>query len=433
MFPALNGLGVTYTNSVYLLLGTAACLFWFCVLWVAVLPQTDLILAPYSRLIRKASIWVTLAGCIFSITLIGLTLAVHSSTFEPGQSVNSALKSLTQNTIHYNDGTALNQQAAVRFIQGKNPYDSSNIITAMDEFGGALDQVTPLRQGAFTDVFPYPDESKIDDVWNQAQLQIDKIPTEFESHFNYPAGSFVLAAPFILAGVTDFHWVLLAFAAAAIIFGLILLKGRDRMIFGAAVIASVVVWNSLAGGDNSILALPFVVFCWLSIKERPLAAALSLGVAASTKQTAWFLIPFALILIYTWWGKKQAVKSALTMSAVFLVFNLPFIVSDPGLWLNSVLGPMKDSMFPLGTGIVTVVTGGVIDIRSSLPFALLEGLILIAGIVWYWFNAKRFPNAGLILAVLPFFFAWRSLNNYFFYTTFVLLAAVLFERGTKTA
>jgi hypothetical protein len=93
--------------------------------------------------------------------------------------------------------------------------------------------------------------------------------------------------------------------------------------------------------------------------------------------------------------------------------------------MNSVLAPMTEGMFPIGVGIITLVTGEVLDIRSSLPFGILELVVFLAGLVWYYFNCRRYPHTGLVLSVLPLFFAWRSLWGYFFYIDIILLAAVM--------
>lgn len=101
------------------------------------------------------------------------------------------------------------------------------------------------------------------------------------------------------------------------------------------------------------------------------------------------------------------------------------MVSNPSLWLNSVFSLLKDPLFPFGTGPVTLVTFGYLKIQSSLPFLTLEVAAMLAGIVWYWFKARRYPAMGIILSVLPMFFAWRSLWPYFFYVDVILLATVI--------
>lgn len=118
---------------------------------------------------------------------------------------------------------------------------------------------------------------------------------------------------------------------------------------------------------------------------------------------------------------------------VFLATNLPFIVMDPSLWFDSVVAPVTDNMFPLGVGIVSIVLGGFVDIQSPLPFAIIEWIIAFLVLIWYFFKCSRYPQTGLILAVLPLFFAWRSLWGYFFYVDIIILTAIMLnEYGAAT-
>jgi hypothetical protein len=91
------------------------------------------------------------------------------------------------------------------------------------------------------------------------------------------------------------------------------------------------------------------------------------------------------------------------------------------------MAPVLDDLFPLGVGIITLVTGGVLIIESPLLFTILELLIGITAIIWFYYNCRRYPNAGPLLAVLPLFFAWRSLWPYFFYFDIIILTAVLLD------
>jgi hypothetical protein len=86
---------------------------------------------------------------------------------------------------------------------------------------------------------------------------------------------------------------------------------------------------------------------------------------------------------------------------------------------------MTSQLFPLGVGIITPVASGLLDIRSSLPFSIIEILVFAGGILWYFFKCKKYHEAGPVLAVLPLFFAWRSLWTYFFYVTIIIFAMML--------
>ena len=52
---------------------------------------------------------------------------------------------------------------------------------------------------------------------------------------------------------------------------------------------------------------------------------------------------------------------------------------------------------------------------------------MLAGIAWYWRNCRRYPHTGILLAVVPLFFAWRSSWWYFFGSDIILLAVIIIE------
>ena len=126
------------------------------------------------------------------------------------------------------------------------------------------------------------------------------------------------------------------------------------------------------------------------------------------------------------------VTAGVIIIGVFLAANGAFIAQDPGLWLSSVWAPITHDMFPLGVGIISLVSGGVVDIQSPLLFNILEIAIAVTAVIWYFFKCRRYPETGLILAVLPLFFAWRSLWGYFFYIDIIILASIMLgEYGAK--
>jgi uncharacterized membrane protein len=157
-----------------------------------------------------------------------------------------------------------------------------------------------------------------------------------------------------------------------------------------------------------------------------------MGIAVATKQVAWFFLPFYLILIFRSTGGKRMLSALAIVSGIFLAANAPFILSDPGLWVSSILSPVVDDMFPLGVGIVTLVTGGILEIQSPLMFSALELAVLALAVAWYFRNCSRYPHTGPVLAILPLLFAWRSLWPYFFYADIIMLAAILInEYGAR--
>ena len=86
-------------------------------------------------------------------------------------------------------------------------------------------------------------------------------------------------------------------------------------------------------------------------------------------------------------------------------------------------------MFPRGIGVVALSIGGAIPHGNSMIYSVLEIAILVVGLVWYYYNCRTYPEVGLVLAVLPFFFAWRSYSIYMSIAGVLVFASVLTTHG----
>src|SRR6185312_15605578 len=104
--------------------------------------------------------------------------------------------------------------------------------------------------------------------------------------------------------------------------------------------------------------------------------------------------------------------------------NLPFLLNAPHAWLEGVLAPQVEPMFPSGTGLIRLSLAGPLPLAPQTLYTALEAVAFVASLVWYWRRGKESPEMAFVLAVLPLFFAWRSLTTYFYYIG--LPAVVLF-------
>jgi uncharacterized membrane protein len=170
----------------------------------------------------------------------------------------------------------------------------------------------------------------------------------------------------------------------------------------------------------------------MTVGENNWLSAIFMGLAVASKQTAWFFLPFYLILMWQTSKPKDVAMTLGVVAGLFAVLNGYFIWKNPLLWLDSIAAPMAQPMFPLGVGIITLVTSGIVNIHSSLPFTAIELLAIIGAVVWYARNCRKYPDAGPLLSVLPLFLAWRSLWTYFFYIDIIIMARMLLTSETKT-
>jgi hypothetical protein len=424
---AISGIAYVLNNSMLYISGIMLWLLWFAFLFIIAIPKTDEWLQKRAEQLKKTAqkivVIVLVIGTVefLGLSIIGLdTLGLK----EKSNSLSEVLTSLDE-SFNYNDATALCHQAAENFLAGKNPYRESNIVTAMSEHDIPINKLTPLKLGAFADSFPYPTAEQMEWLQQQILENPDEVPAELESFLCYPAGSFLIPSVFLLMGISDLRVIYIILMLPVLFYVIWISPARYRLLLSVIMIISLELWNSLASGETGFLIFPFLLLGWVLFKKHSITSAICIGLAATIKQVAWFFIPFYLILIYKTKGMKKALQSLAIVIMIFTVTNLPFIISDAGLWYNSVLSPMVHNMFPLGVGIVTLVTSGLIDIQSSMVFTILEFLVFIAGIFWYYRNVNKYPQAGPLLAVLPLFFAWRSIWPYFFYFDIMIIAAII--------
>jgi uncharacterized membrane protein len=164
---------------------------------------------------------------------------------------------------------------------------------------------------------------------------------------------------------------------------------------------------------------------WL-LRKRGWWSALFLGLALSSKQISWFFVPFYAIMIWRQYNIMESVRRLTIAGMVALLINLPFILWNLPAWIAGVMAPMADPMFPEGVGIVSLSTTPLLPFLPQLVYGLLELAAMIVALIWYWRICKERPEAAMVLAIIPLFFAWRSLSSYFncaAFPLFILMAA----------
>jgi len=97
-----------------------------------------------------------------------------------------------------------------------------------------------------------------------------------------------------------------------------------------------------------------------------------------------------------------------------LLINLPFILWNYHAWIAGVMAPMADPMFPQGVGIVGLSTTPLLPFLPQIAYNILELGVMLLALLWYWRLCKERPEAAMVLAIIPLFFAWRSLSSYFY-------------------
>jgi hypothetical protein len=429
---ALSGIGYSVHGAAYWMAGLAFWLVWFFLMFLIVRPQTDGSLQRWGGVLRRGALTIFIV-----LLVLGIVEAVILGVFTPrllDDGINGGVDEVVAQLyggFRYNDGTALCQQAAENLLDGKEPYTNANIVTAFSEFNGTYDRLTPLQVGRFADAFPYPSMEQIQDVWDDALQNPSQPPPEIESRVCYPAGSFLLITPFIAAGITDVRIIYAFFIVAALGYTVWRIPGKRRIIFIGVALISLELWNTLGCGETGIVIFPLLLIAWITLGENNWVSAIFMGLAIATKQTAWFFLPFYFILLWRTSGLKTAAMWAGIILTLFFIINGYFIAKAPEEWLRSIMAPMIEPMFPLGVGAISLITSGLVDVQMGLPFAIAEVVVLVGAGLWYWRYCKKYPDIGPVLAIMPLFFAWRSLWTYFYYVAIIVLARMLIRDESK--
>ncbi len=344
-------------------------------------------------------------------------LLLISSLAGAGEIVASTVLSFFMTPIYKNDGTAIDMNAAILLAEGRDPYVDSSILSIARRFSILAIWTTPLRAGQFANSASYPTPDQLSSVLAR-DLKTGNAP-EFESKVSYPAFSFLSLVPFVWLGTNN------ALPLYLICYGLIVFTGwkkvhpvmRPWLILLS--LANVSMLTSVLNGNVDMLYILLILLAWL-LRDRRWWSALCLGLALATKQPAWLFLPFYAILIWRHKGLKEAIERLSMAGVIALAINLPFMLWNFHAWLAGVLAPVADPMFPSGVGVVALGLTPILPLLPGVVYTALEALAMLFCIAWYWRICKSRPEAAMLLAVLPLFFAWRSLPSYFYYAALPL-------------
>lgn len=322
-----------------------------------------------------------------------------------------------------NDGTSIDTNAAIVLVDGHDPYDNSSILQIVRRFAIPAAWTTPLRQGQLAGRLNYPSDAELQAILKK-DLKTNTAP-EFEGRVSYPPLSFLTLVPFVL--LKDYNvqpfYILLYFILVAFAWRIAPREIRPWVLLLA--LANVPMWTSVVGSNLDILDILFLVLAWQQ-RDYRWRTALLLGLALATKQIAWYFIPFYLIMAWRHYGFKEMLYRLLIASGIALIFNIPFIIWNAHSWLAGIIAPVADPMFPMGVGLIDLSVTHLLPYFPGTVYDVLEIGTMLLMLLVYWRICRKYPEIAMLLAVLPLFFAWRSLPSYFYCTAFpvfILLVA----------
>ena len=328
---------------------------------------------------------------------------------------------LHDQTPYHNDAIALNECAALLVLRGEDPYRRLDLFECYGERGIGADRTTPLRRGAFSEVRVYPTEEELDAAWTARQRGGWSEDIEFQWRPSYPALSILLILPWVALGWdANVLYVLCLLAAMALV--IVRAPPGLRPFALTGLLAAVSLTAFTVGGSADLLyALPLVA-AWLWRERR--WSAVPFAIALAVKQLAWFFAPFYLLQVAARLGWREAAVRLAVAGGIFVAVNAPFLLWDARSWLLGVVGPVAEPMFPRGAGLVFLSANGVLPLFPATAYLALETVVGIAALAVAWRARHSSPELGVVLAMLPLFFAWRSLFSYFFLLPLFALAAI---------
>ncbi len=371
---------------------------------------------PRKQLSEHASRWqrtifiLTLLLTLVSVVAAGWSIVI---CFLPPQSTN--------------DGTSLDANAAALLLRGHNPYADSTLQGLAQHFSLQPNSTTPLRLGKFANRLDYPTLPELRDVLS-TDLKTGQT-SEIETKVSYPALSFLSLVP--LVWLKDYNVIpfYLLCHLALIVIAWKVARPELRPWVLLLALANFTAWTPTIGETLDIFYTLLLFVAWL-LRDRSWSSAFFFGLALASKQIAWFFLPFYVVMAWRHYGPMEAVRRLVVACAVALAINLPFILWNPHAWLAGVLAPIADPMFPLGTGIINLSVTHVLPFFPTWVYSALESISMVVALIYYWRICPKYPEAALLLAVVPLFFAWRSLPSYFYgtvYPLFVLIVAKQFS------
>jgi uncharacterized membrane protein len=290
------------------------------------------------------------------------------------------------------DAVAALHRAAEIFVAGQDPYAVFDLPQALARFNMDPQLVTHLEGGGFLRTY------------------------------NYPALSFLIVSPFVALGLGDVRWV---FLAEVLVLGIVAtsrLRLPWRPMALSKIVGNAIVLRQqiLAGIDPSWALL--MIGSWLAL-SRAWLSPVFLGLAFAARQTAWFIAPFYVAVIWQRWGWREAVRRAVIAGGVALSVNLPFFVGAPDRFIEGVSAPLFGPLEPDGVGLVRFGLAGIGPLLSRGAYGAITivlFVVLLAAFVRWW---RVLTSARMVWPYVPLYFAWRSLQNYFVLATlFVFIA-----------
>ena len=311
-------------------------------------------------------------------------------------------------------------------LAGHNPYTSaaSGFAEALRRFPLVIP--TPLRSPLFGAHVHYPTRAVVAAVERRYLANPTTTPGAFDPRTltSYPALSFLLYLPLIWLGAPNILLLNLLVFVALLAWLIFHAPRHERFWTALTVTAALPMLLYSLTADTEVIALVFILIAW-ALRRHRWASAIALGLGCAFRQYCWFFAPFVLLDVLLHRGWREATRRTMIAVGAFLLPNLPFIIAEPQAWWTSIWLPLTEPLYPLGVGLVALTNGQVGSYTPTTVFTALEIAALLVCLLAQWRWRKGLGDAALLLALIPLYFSWRSLPNYFALAPLLALYAVV--------
>ena len=330
----------------------------------------------------------------------------------------------TPASYYVTDVVGFTDECARLTLAGHNCYTSATgFVEALRRFPHVTP--SPLRGAVFGEGGDYPNHNVVSAVEQRYLRDPSAMPDAFDSRTltSYPALSFLLYAPLVWLGLPDILLLhLLVFVALAV--WLVRRAPPGERVWTTLALSAalpLLLYSLIA--DTEVVALAFLLVAWRS-RDRRWVSGIALGLGCAFRQYCWFFAPFFLLDTLMRHGWREALRRAGITLGAFLLPNLPYLIASPGAWWTSLWLPIAEPLFPLGVGLVALSKGHLLPYGPTSLYTALEVAALLACLWAQWRWRAYLQEAVPLLALIPLFFAWRSLPNYFAIVPLLALFAV---------
>ncbi len=299
--------------------------------------------------------------------------------------------------LYIHDGAIQIEEAIKFMLAGKNPYVENYL-------------ATPMAQWPF----------------HEPGLEIN--PALY--HLIYLPGMLLISIPFYLLSQVTLGWYDQRFVYLLMLFGLTLLllqtaqTSRAKLATLMITLLNPLLVPFFIEGRNDIIVLFWLVGAIFFLQRNRMGwAGVWVALAAGSKQTAWFLLPFFVLYVLGPSARisnlAHSTKRLVPGIIAFAVLILPFLLWNPGAFLGDTINyqtgispstinyPIKS----LGLGDLLLGIGLIGSSQATFPFSILQiffgGLALVV-LLWRQWKHNTLRQMIFNYAILFFVFAFFS-------------------------